>query len=117
MAITDEFQLKGLFPFFATFIHELGFDLVYEKSAGPKTLKRGIEEANVPFCAPMQLYHGLVASMAERDADYLFVPMVRDMPRVGAGAARGGLPRRAGEPGRLAARPRRESCQEAPDAR
>jgi predicted CoA-substrate-specific enzyme activase len=82
VAITDEFQLKSTFAFFATFIHALGFDLVYEKSAGQRTLKRGIEEANVPWCAPMQLYHGLVATMAERDAEYLFVPMVREMPRV-----------------------------------
>ena len=82
VAITDEFQLKSLFPFFSTFIHELGFDLVYEKSAGAKTLKRGIEEANVPWCAPMQLYHGLVSTMAEHHADFLFVPMMREMPRV-----------------------------------
>jgi len=81
VAMTDEFQLKGLFPFFATFIHELGFDIAYERSAGQQTLKRGIEEGNVPFCAPMQLYHGLVASMADKDPDYIFAPMLREMPR------------------------------------
>jgi len=82
IAVTDEFQLKGLFPFFATFLFELGYDVVYEKGAGAKTLKRGIEEANVPWCAPMQLYHGLVASMADRDARFIFAPMLREMPRV-----------------------------------
>lgn len=82
VAMTDEFSLKSQFPFFATFLHQLGFDVVYEKSAGPKTLKRGIEQANVPWCAPMQQYHGLVAAMAERGADYLFLPMMREMPRV-----------------------------------
>ncbi len=82
ISVTDEFQLKGLFPFFATFLYELGFDVVYEKGAGGKTLKRGIEEANVPFCAPMQLYHGLVSSMADSDTRFIFAPMLRDMPRV-----------------------------------
>jgi len=82
IALSDEFQLKGLFPFFASFLYELGFDLVYEKSAGSKTLKRGIEEANVPWCAPMQLYHGLVASMSERGASWVFAPMLREMPHV-----------------------------------
>jgi predicted CoA-substrate-specific enzyme activase len=82
IAVTDEFQLKSLFPFFATFLFELGFDVVYERSAGAKTLKRGIEEANVPWCAPMQLYHGLVSGMADRGASFVFLPMLREMEHV-----------------------------------
>jgi activator of 2-hydroxyglutaryl-CoA dehydratase/predicted nucleotide-binding protein (sugar kinase/HSP70/actin superfamily) len=81
VAMTDELQLKSLFPFFVTFIEELGFDVEFVRGAGHKTLKLGIERANVPFCAPMQHYHGLVASMAERDATFIFAPMLRDMPR------------------------------------
>jgi predicted CoA-substrate-specific enzyme activase len=82
VALTDEFQLKGLFPFFAHFIHRLGFDVTVATGADRKALKRGLEEANVPFCAPMQQYHGLVAGMAERRPDYLFLPMLRELPRV-----------------------------------
>jgi predicted CoA-substrate-specific enzyme activase len=81
VAMTDEFQLKGLFPFFATFVHALGLDLQVTVGADRKALKRGIEEANVPFCAPMQQYHGLVAEMAEGGADFLFLPMLREIPR------------------------------------
>jgi predicted CoA-substrate-specific enzyme activase len=84
IAITDEFQLKSSFPFFATFLFELGFDLEYAKSGGNKTLKRGIEQANVPWCAPMQLYHGLASNMAESDAELVFAPMMREMPHVAA---------------------------------
>jgi predicted CoA-substrate-specific enzyme activase len=69
IALTDEFALKSLFPFFSAFLHELGFDLMFFSNADHKTLKRGIEDANVPFCAPMQQYHGMVAAMAESDAD------------------------------------------------
>ncbi len=82
IALTDEFQLKGLFPFFATFFHRLGLDLQVAQGADRLHLKRGIEEANVPFCAPMQQYHGLVAAMAEAKPDLLFVPMLREIPRV-----------------------------------
>jgi predicted CoA-substrate-specific enzyme activase len=82
IALTDEFQLQGLLPFFATFLHWLGFDLDIATGAGREALKRGIEEAAVPFCAPMQQYHGLVAEMAETGADYLFLPMIREVPRV-----------------------------------
>ncbi len=82
IAITDEFQLKGLFPFFVTFLSELGFQLDVYRGADQQVLKRGIEEANVPFCAPMQLFHGLVSQMAEGDADFFFIPMVQELPRV-----------------------------------
>jgi activator of 2-hydroxyglutaryl-CoA dehydratase/predicted nucleotide-binding protein (sugar kinase/HSP70/actin superfamily) len=83
IAITDEFQLKDLFPFFATFLFELGFDIRYQRSRGKETLKRGIEEANIPYCAPMQLYHGMLSTMSEEQPDFLFTPMLRQMPRSG----------------------------------
>jgi predicted CoA-substrate-specific enzyme activase len=82
IALTDDFQLKGMFPFFATFLHGLGLDLDVAEHADRSALKRGIEGANVPFCAPMQQYHGAVAALAERGADLLFVPMIREIPRV-----------------------------------
>lgn len=83
IGISGEFQLQGTFPFFATFLHELGFDLQVAPTPGREALKRGIEEAGVPFCAPMQQYHGLVAGMADAKPDYLFLPMTRELPRVG----------------------------------
>jgi predicted CoA-substrate-specific enzyme activase len=82
IALTDDFQLKGFFPFFATYLHALGLDLDVAEHADRAALKRGIEGANVPWCAPMQQYHGAVAALAERDADLLFVPMVREIQRV-----------------------------------
>jgi len=84
VALNDEFMLKGLFPFFATFLHELGFELAIGGRADQQTLKRGIKEANIPFCAPMQLYQGVVSGMAEGTLDYIFVPMLREVPRVGS---------------------------------
>lgn len=81
IGLTDEFTLKSLFPFFATFLHGLGFDLVHQGGANQAVLKKGIEEANVPFCAPMQQYHGLITTLAERRPDYLFMPMIRSLPR------------------------------------
>ena len=82
IAVADEFMLKGLFPFFTTFLYECGFDLEVVAGADQSTLKRGIQEANVPFCAPMQLFHGVARRMTETQADYLFLPMIRHLPRV-----------------------------------
>ncbi len=80
IALTDEFLLKELFPFFATFLHEIGFDLLLRSSTDRTALKRGVEGANVRFCAPMQQYHGLVSGMVECEPAYLFLPMLRTMP-------------------------------------
>jgi activator of 2-hydroxyglutaryl-CoA dehydratase/predicted nucleotide-binding protein (sugar kinase/HSP70/actin superfamily) len=90
LALTDEFLLQGLFPLFATFFHELGFALQIQRGADQRILKRGIEQANVPFCAPMQQYHGLASTMLERQPDLLFLPMIRSLPRV-AGEERSSL--------------------------
>ncbi|MBU6399825.1 MAG: CoA activase [Verrucomicrobia bacterium] len=82
VGLADEFSLKGWFPFFATFLSELDFDLVVPGGADQSALKLGIQEANVPFCAPMQLYHGLVSRLAEAGPDWIFAPMIRSLPRV-----------------------------------
>ena len=82
VAMTDEFVLKNLFPFFATFVHALGFAPVIHNDAGHRQLKRGIESANVPYCAPLQLYSGIVGEMAAARPEYLLMPMLRDVPRL-----------------------------------
>ena len=82
VALSDEFMLKGLFPFFATFLHELGLTLRFAGGCDQAALKRGIQDCHVPFCAPMQQFHGLVSRMAETGADQVFLPMIRSLPRV-----------------------------------
>ncbi len=82
LALTHEFLLQGLFPFFATFYRELGFDVVCPPSAGPATLRRGIARATVPMCAPMESYVGTVEEMLELEPDFILLPMLRDVPRV-----------------------------------
>jgi activator of 2-hydroxyglutaryl-CoA dehydratase/predicted nucleotide-binding protein (sugar kinase/HSP70/actin superfamily) len=98
IALTDEFILGGLYPFFVTFLHELGLDPVVGRGADQATLKRGIEGSSVPFCAPMQLYHGLVDAMAEEGPDLLFLPMVRGLPRTGDEAHATSCPIAQGSP-------------------
>ncbi|HVS53145.1 MAG TPA: BadF/BadG/BcrA/BcrD ATPase family protein [Opitutaceae bacterium] len=82
IALTDEFALKGLFPFFATFLHGLGYELVVVNHGDQADLKRGIRGANVPFCAPMQLYHGIAARMVAAGASRVFLPMLCSLPPV-----------------------------------
>ena len=82
VAVAEAFQLKTLFPYFATFFRSLGLDIEVVRPGERDALRRGIEAANVPFCAPMQQYHGIVQAMADTCADFVFLPMLRDLPPV-----------------------------------
>ena len=81
VVMTAEFALAGLLPFFAPFVEALGFDVKVWGDAGRRALKRGIEEANIPFCAPMQLYQGIMMECVEAEPDYLLLPRLRELPR------------------------------------
>jgi predicted nucleotide-binding protein (sugar kinase/HSP70/actin superfamily) len=80
--IPDEFMMKGFLTFFSVFLSELGLDVEICSGNSQEVLKRGIQGANVPYCAPMQLFHGLGSQMADSGADYIFLPMLRNVTRV-----------------------------------
>ncbi|MCA9676635.1 MAG: CoA activase [Myxococcales bacterium] len=81
VALPEEFALKGLMPFFATFVHRLGFDVKVYGDGTHRHLKRGIEAASVPFCAPMQLYQGVIETILDDAPDILIAPRLRELPR------------------------------------
>ena len=82
IGLVEEFALKGQLPFFLSFFAGLGLNPNVVSSGRSSTLKRGIEGANVPFCAPMTLYMGAVRELLEQTSpDYLFLPRVRELPR------------------------------------
>jgi predicted nucleotide-binding protein (sugar kinase/HSP70/actin superfamily) len=82
VALSDEFLLKELFPFFAAYLHELGCAITVVSGGDKATLKRGIQESHVPFCAPMQMFHGVAARLRETEADFVFAPIIRGTEHV-----------------------------------
>jgi activator of 2-hydroxyglutaryl-CoA dehydratase/predicted nucleotide-binding protein (sugar kinase/HSP70/actin superfamily) len=82
VAMTDEFALKGLAPLMHTFLRALGFNVRLSRRAGGSTLRRGIEGARIPYCAPMQIAHGALFELADTKPDYLLIPMLQELPRV-----------------------------------
>lgn len=80
IAMSEEFTIKSLLPFFATLLADLGYRLDIFRRADQSVLKRGIEEANIPFCAPMQLFHGISSALLDRKPDILFQPMLLSTP-------------------------------------
>lgn len=82
VAFTDEFALKQLAPLFIVFLQSLGYRCHLQRHAGHAALRTGIEGARIPYCAPVQLIHGVHFELAAAEADYLLVPMVKELPRV-----------------------------------
>jgi predicted CoA-substrate-specific enzyme activase len=82
VGLTDEFSLKGLLPLFVVFLRGLGMRTEILRHVGARTLRRGIEGARVPFCAPMQLFHGACFELASKQVDTLLIPMLRELPSV-----------------------------------
>ena len=84
IGVVEEFALKGLLPFFLSFFTHLGLRPTVVSTSSSRILKRGMESANVLFCAPMLLYQGAVDELLEQEAlDFLFLPRVRELLRQG----------------------------------
>jgi len=102
VAMTDEFVLKSIAPLMITFIRKLGLDPRITRRAPAATLRRGIEGAVSPYCAPLQLYHGVFFEALEHTADYLFIPMLKSLPRVAGEEYAGMCPMELASPDLLA---------------
>jgi predicted CoA-substrate-specific enzyme activase len=83
IGLSDEFALKQLAPLFVVFLQELGFRCEVLRSPGAAALRSGIEGARVPYCAPVQMMHGVYFELATRSLDFILLPMVKALPRVG----------------------------------
>lgn len=83
IAITDKFQLKELFPFFAVFFNELGFNIITENISTEDALKSAMNNCDVLFCSPMMIYYGIVHSFSKTDTDYIFLPILIDSLKQG----------------------------------
>jgi len=81
VAFTDEFMLKDHAPFFAAFLANLGLRVQVMRRGDAETLREGISWANVPYCAPLQMYHGMTARLLDTHPDYVLAPVLREFPR------------------------------------
>ena len=70
----------GYYPFWRTFLRELGAEVVYSPPSSEKILHRGGEITTAEYCAPVVMSHGHARALAEDPGvEYLFVPyMLRE---------------------------------------
>lgn len=66
------------FPFWCTYLQELGFDVVVSPPTDGRIAARGEELAIAQPCFPVQIAHGHVAALLELGVDYVLLPNVVD---------------------------------------
>jgi predicted CoA-substrate-specific enzyme activase len=64
------------FPFWRTFFEQLGFNIVISKESDKQLLTKSIETISAETCLPVEVMHGHVIDLIEKDVDYIFLPFI-----------------------------------------
>ena len=62
------------FPFWNTFLRQLGYRVVLSDETNGRLIKDGMETAVAEPCLPIQAYHGHVKDLVEKNVDFIFIP-------------------------------------------
>ncbi len=65
-----------LFPFWRSFFTELDFNLVISDESDRKIITDSLETMVSETCLPVELIHGHVLNLIEKNVDYIFLPFV-----------------------------------------
>lgn len=64
------------FPFWRTFFTELGFQVVLSKHTDRPLINRSIEVLNSETCLPIEVVHGHILDLMDKNVDHIFTPFV-----------------------------------------
>jgi len=64
------------FPFWRTFFERLGFRVILSKESDKQLVTKSIETITTEICLPVELMHGHVMDLIEKDVDYVFLPFI-----------------------------------------
>ncbi len=83
IGINRSFLVNSLYPLYAHFFAQLGFQTVLPGQPAAE----GIDRCNAPFCYPVELAHGFFHTLLEetRDLDFIFLPHLKSVPASAAG--------------------------------
>ena len=71
------------FPFWRTFFEELGFSIIVSRESDKGLVNQSIEVMTTETCLPVELMHGHVIDLIEKDVDYIFIPFIVNGKRKG----------------------------------
>jgi predicted nucleotide-binding protein (sugar kinase/HSP70/actin superfamily) len=64
------------FPFWRTFFTELGFQVVLSNHTDRKLVSRSLEMLTSETCFPIEVVHGHIMDLLDKDVDHVFVPFI-----------------------------------------
>jgi predicted CoA-substrate-specific enzyme activase len=70
-----------LMPLFRALFTELGFEVVLSSRTNRNLIAEGIEQTAAEPCFPVKVAHGHVRDLVKKGVDYVFLPVVVDMPK------------------------------------
>lgn len=68
-----------LFPFFKTFLEEIGFQVVLSGKTNHAVIRDSIEQVKAETCYPVKIMHGHVTDLVGKGVDYIFMPSIINM--------------------------------------
>ena len=68
------------FPYWKTFFEDLGFQVVLSKPSDRPLVSQSLSMLTAETCFPVELMHGHINDLLEKDVDYIFAPFVVDTP-------------------------------------
>jgi predicted CoA-substrate-specific enzyme activase len=80
VGINRSFFTHSLYPFYAHYFHQLGFQPVL----APRLSIEGIDRRNAPFCYPAELAHGYFHGLLDdaENLDAVFLPHLKSVPAI-----------------------------------
>ncbi len=68
------------FPYWRTFFEELGFRVVLSRPSDRPLVTQSLSMLCAETCFPVEVMHGHIHDLLEKDPDYIFMPFVVDNP-------------------------------------
>ncbi|MCS7180641.1 MAG: acyl-CoA dehydratase activase-related protein, partial [bacterium] len=68
------------YPFWHSFFAHLGFSVILSDPTNKRIINDGLQNAVAETCFPIKVVLGHVLNLIEKKVDYIFLPVIRDMP-------------------------------------
>ena len=75
------FSVHSLWPFYARWFSEMGLKVQLSE----KVVPHGVAKQESNYCFPVEIAHGAIQDLLDRQVDFLFLPHFRDMPSMEEG--------------------------------
>jgi predicted CoA-substrate-specific enzyme activase len=76
IGVNRSFLMNTYFPFFQAFFKELGYRVVLPDRVDPV----GVDQQGAAFCFPVEIAHGHMYDLLNKDPDLLFLPHIKGVP-------------------------------------